>query len=374
MLFLKLAECIDAKKDFRRIRNLWIKEQEEVFRNEVRPLVDVNELPMCDRALYFDKYPQLRNAPTKKFLVIWGCPYSCTYCFNHALRKLYEGKGAYVRCMDVEKIIGEINSVKQAYGMRWVNFNSDMINISRDWFMHFLDEYSKRVDVPFLCNVRIDRIDEEMVNKMKAAGCERVVYGIESGDEKMRKNILKRDISDKQIIEHGTLFNTYKIRVQTTNLIGLPHETEDTVMKAVRLNRIVKPEIAQRFILQPYPRTEIHEYSIQAGLLEPAYGFSRLGCGFQVDFEALPDMIPLGPKPQRRLLNLFYFFDLLVRYKWLEPLIRLLLYLPPNRFFRFIYVFPLIRQDIRFDDSFRNRSGNIIRLLRILAGKNFHFG
>jgi len=337
-----------------------------VHKNDLRPLVDVNTLPRFDRELYFEKYPELKNAPTKKIFVVRGCPYNCTYCFNAAFKKMYAGKGRYVRHVAVDKIIDEIKYLKETYGMRWLQINGDTVNVDREWFMDLLDRYRQEVDVPFLCNVRIDRIDEEMVQKMKEAQCDRVDYGIESGDEHIRRDVFKRDMSNEQIVNSGKLFNKYKIRVQTANIIGSPHETVDSVMKTIEVNRQVRPELAKCFVLQPYPRTEIHSYSVDQGFLESNYDFSHVGTGFQIDFDGSNGSIPLKLDQRKELINLFYFFDVLVKYKWLEPLVKKMIALPPNRFFKFVYVFPVVKQDIKYGKSFKRAIKALAGIIKIL--------
>ncbi len=364
--FLELANRIDRGHDFTNIKNLWVKRNGNIYKNDLCDLVDINELPIYDRELYYDKYLELRDEPTKSIFLVRGCPFSCTYCFNNALKKMYAGKGQYIRCLDVDKAIAEIKYVRDKYGMKWLQIITDTLNVNREWFMTFLDRYKQEIDIPFLCNVRIDLVDEEMVKKMKEAKCDRIDFAIEHGDEWIRKNILKRDMTDKQIVGGGRLFNKYKIRVQIANIIGVPHETVSTAMKTVELNRLFKPEMARVTILQPYPRTEINEYAKDAGFLLPDYDFSESDTGFQIYYVGDRVLMPLKLKQAAELINIHYFFYLLVKHKWLEPLIKKLIKLPPNRIFRLIYVFPVVRQDIKYCRSFRRKMRTALILLKIL--------
>jgi len=363
---LELADRLDGKREFTDIKNLWVKKDGNIYKNELRELADVEQLPRYDWSLYYEKYPELKAALTKKIFIVRGCPFNCTYCFNQAMQKMSEGKGKYVRFMSVDKAISEIKYLKDQYGMKWLQINGDTINVYRDWFMEFLDRYKKEINVPFLCNVRIDLVDEEMVKKMKWAGCDRADYGIEHGDEEIRRKVLNRFMTDEQIINGGRLFNKYKIRVHTANIIGLPHETISTAWKTIEINRKVKPERAMCFILQPYPGTEINRYSIEAGFLDRNYGFSNSGTGFQIDFDGSKEAMPLKLKDEKKLINIFYFFDLLVQIPWLEKLVKLLINLPPNRFFKAVYVFPVIRQDIKYSNSLRKKIESLLKLVKII--------
>jgi hypothetical protein len=226
--------------------------------------------------------------------------------------------------------------------------------------MNFLDTYQKEINMPFLCNLRIDMVDEELVKRLKEANCNRVDFAIENGDEYILNNILKRKMTSEQIVKAGKLFKKYKIRTVTSNIVGSPHETIETAMKTVKINQLIRPEIANCFILQPYPGTEIHAYSLEAGFLESSYSFSKDGTGFQVGFEGATECMPLKLKHSKQLKNLVSFFDCLVKYPFLEPLIRVLIHLPPNRFFKLAKVSPILMQDFRY-------TGSVKRKMRILG-------
>jgi radical SAM superfamily enzyme YgiQ (UPF0313 family) len=271
------------------------------------------------------------------------------------LKELYKGKGKYTQYRPVDSIIDEILSINEKYGMKWMQIITDAVNIDRKWFIEFLDKYKEKVGIPFICNVRIDRIDEEIVKKMKEAGCDRVNYGIEHGNYEIRKNVLKRDMSNEAIIKAGQLFNKYKMRVLTANIIGVPHETVETVMETVRLNRKIKPKIAQCFILQPYPKTNIYNYSKEHGFLDEKYDYSRTGTGFQEGFSNADYSMQLKLKDGKKLTKLLFLFDFLVHFKYLDPFINIILSLPFTRLYKAIYIFPLIRQRIKYSDNWNEK-------------------
>lgn len=366
---LELAGCMDKKADFQNIKNLWVKKNRHIYKNDLRPLIDVNALPMFDREIYYDKFKELRESPTKKFLIVRGCPFDCAYCFNHSLKKMYADKGRFVRFMNSDKLIAEMRYVKEKYGAKWIQFNGDTVNINKEWFVDFLDKYKKEIRIAFLCNVRIDKVDEEMVRKMKEAGCDRVDFGIEHGNEQIRNDILKRNMSDRQIIDGGKLFRKYKIRVHAANIVGVPHETADTVMETIRLNRQIKPELARCFVLQPYPKTQIYDYSLQHGFIENGYSFSELGTGFQIGFDGSASDMFLKLQEHKELTNLYYLFNLLVKYKWLDPLGKILIKFPPNRFFLCIHAFPVIWIDMKYSGSFKAKLKALSALFKILIKK-----
>jgi len=190
---------------------------------------------MPDREIYYNYYPILRDKPTKLFMAVRGCPYGCKFCWNVNYRKIYKGKGKYIRNEPINKLINEIKYVRDKYGVKWVQFISDTVNLNKEWFMRFLRKYKEEIDIPYLCNIRANLIDEEMIKLMKETKCNRIDFGIETGDEYLRNNIINKSLTDEEIINAGRLINKYGIRLQTTNIIGIPHETLSTIKKTIEI-------------------------------------------------------------------------------------------------------------------------------------------
>jgi len=353
-----LANAIDRKESIYEIKNLWVKDREnpeKIYRNELRERTDINALPMFDRDLYFNKYKELAEAPTKKIFIAKGCPFDCSYCFNHSLKEMYKGKGKYLQFYTVDRVLDEIRFINEKWGMKWLQIITDTVNVDKSWFMEFMRRYKEEFNIKYICNVRIDRIDEEIVQMMKESGCDRVNYGIEHGDSEIRKNVLKRDMTDEEIIRGGELFTKYGMRVQTANIIGVPHETVETAMSTVRLNRKVKPDIAQVFILQPYPKTQIYEYSKNAGFLAPDYIHSVSGTGFQLSFDGSENKMQLKLEDEKKLVRLFYLFNFFVQHSWTDRIHKIILAVPFLRLYKMIYMYPIVKQHFKYGKGVREK-------------------
>ena len=175
----ELAKKLDKKEDFSNVLGLWIKRDNKIFKNEIRPLVEnLDIFPFPDRDLYRKKYPFLERSQ-KIFLAGRGCPFECSYCFNHALKKLYAGKGQYVRLRQPSKVIDEIEFVKTNYLTRTVYMQDDTFILNRNFIRAFAPEYHQRAGLPLICLVRADLLNEEVVQNLHFAGCQRVFMGVE---------------------------------------------------------------------------------------------------------------------------------------------------------------------------------------------------
>jgi len=147
---LELVNRMEKREDTTNIQGIWTKKDGLIFKNEIEPLEEnLDELPFPDRELYYNKYKFLRDMPTKRFLTSRGCPYQCTFCFNHVYLQIYRGKGRWVRKRSVNNLIKEIKEVKIKYGIKTVRFSDDTFAMNKQWLKEFLIKYKKEINLPF---------------------------------------------------------------------------------------------------------------------------------------------------------------------------------------------------------------------------------
>ncbi len=326
---LDLVTALDQKKDITKIDNLWVKVDGKVYKNEVRNLVeDLDALPFPDREM-LDKYRHFRKMPRKTVMTGRGCPFKCTYCFNHSYNKLYRGKGRVVRKRSIENVIEELKRLLGTYKLRRFQFWDDTFNIDYRWTMDFCEAYRKEINIPFSITPRVNLVDEEMVRALKNAGCVTIGTSVESGNEYLRNKVLKRNISEKQTIEACDLFNKYGIHILMGNMLGLPDETLEMAFETLNFNIRCKPTYAWVSIFQPFPRTELSNYSIEKGY-------------FDGNLETLDGSFykksALKLKDIEKIERLHHLFSVAVAFPRLIPVIKVLIRLPLNRLYRVIFI------------------------------------
>ncbi|MDD5423184.1 MAG: radical SAM protein, partial [Candidatus Omnitrophica bacterium] len=221
----ELADSVDKRLDSTKIANLWVKKGKTIHKNSPRDLVaDLDSLPSPDRALYY-KYGFMANSPEKYFMSGRGCPYNCSFCFNHIYMDLYRGKGPFVRHRKVDNVINEIRQVKERYKLELVYFLDDTWVLNKRWLHEFLPVYRREIGLPFIAYVRADIVDEALVAGLKEAGCRAVDMGVETGDECRRNIILKKKVTDAELKNASRLLRKHKLKFRTTNMLALPGET-----------------------------------------------------------------------------------------------------------------------------------------------------
>ncbi len=329
---LDLVEAVEQGGPLTGIPNWWFKRDGEPERNPVRPLEsDLDELPFPDRELLFARDRVSRQSGIKHFITSRGCPYDCTYCFNHALAALYRGMGKRLRQMSVGRVIEEVRWVQTRYPMQFVVFLDDLFITYEEWLRELAERFPREVGLPFFCNVRANLITPEKVALLKRAGCVSVGMGLETGNSDVRNQLLKRNLSDEQIIEASHRLRRAGIQLLTTNMLGLPGGTLADDLQTLALNQECRPAYANAFLYQPYPRTELGEFAREQGFLD--------GSLDDIDTSAWERSVLRfsSESEKREIENLNKLFALAVEWPRLTRLVRQLIRLRPNPLFRLVY-------------------------------------
>ena len=326
--FLELANNLEAGRDLTQIKNLWIKLGGEVYKNDLRPLIaDLDILPPPDRELV-NKYRHYRNMHRRYILTGRGCPYHCTYCFNHSYNKLYANKGNVIRKRSIGNVLQELKFVKDTHRPERFQFVDDTFILDYEWTLEFCEAYRREINIPFIAYVRVNLVKEEIVKALKDAGCITIVYAIESGDERLRNNILKRGISDEQIITASKIFEKYGLSRYVQNMVGLPDETLDMAFRTVALNIECKASYSWVSMFQPYPMTDLWEYSKERGY-------------FKGDVESVEESFyersVMKLRDIEKMERLRHLFSLCVAFPSLVGLVRILIELPLNRVYQALW-------------------------------------
>lgn len=302
-------------------------------RGPYHPLVELDAMPFPDRDIVYREDSLRRDMTSKQFSSGRGCPYRCTYCFNHAFSGKFKDCGPMVRKKSVDYLLEEIGQVRRRYPLRLVSFNEDTFILDRKWLAGFAAAYPGRIGLPYTCNIRANLVDEDLVRALKESGCVGVNWSIESGDDHLRNDVLKRAMSEEQILRTAALLRKYGIPHRIGNVIGIPGESFEQMLATVRLNSRTGPALALGYVFAPYPGLELTELATRMGLYTPVAGVwprNFLRCD-----------LDLPEAQRRRIERLACLFPLLVRHPGLleSRLWMRLLFSLPLRVLRPLWVY-----------------------------------
>lgn len=262
-LIIELADALEKGKDYTRIRNLGYKKGGVTYINDMRPLVDLDDLPTPDWGLFDQRHlfrPFMGKIYQGSFYVMSrGCPYRCAYCVNDSLRKTQQRLGKYFRYQSAYTTIKQLRALKAQYGASWFKFADDSIGYFDIEYLEELAEGLEPLNIKFGCSIRPGSINEKKVILLKKMGIVAASVGVESGNQGIRKNILNRHMTDEQIIDSIKILMDYNVRISTFNLIGLPTETRYNVFETILLNKKAGVKATNVYVIYPYPGTEINK-------------------------------------------------------------------------------------------------------------------
>lgn len=292
---LTLMDRLDAKKDYSDIPNLWTRKNGGLIKNDVGGLeTDLDRYPFPDRDLYYNKSAFLRGFVLKRILTQRGCPYNCNYCFEPAVKYLYNGKGRLVRRHSVKYVIDELLEIIRKYPTRFIHFSDDSFNLDKKWVMRFLPEYKKNINLPFSCNLVVPLIDEELIKGLKENGCHGIITGVESGVERIRIEVLNKPVTNEQLYNAVKLINKYKIKVMTNNMFAIPTETLDDAIETIRFNKTLKLHGIRICMLKMYKGTKLAEFAVNNGLVEAEGEFTYKAKDIGKKHESMKNLIWSG--------------------------------------------------------------------------------
>lgn len=238
-----------------------------IFTGQRKQLLDLDTLP-------FPAYEKLNGYPHAYKLPIFnypsvpnascissrGCPYACSYCDRSVFRRTFRHNSA-------EYLYRHVSYLNEKFGIRHINFYDDQFTFQRRRVAEFC---RKMIDSPFKitfnCAARAEHLDDELLQLMKGAGCWMISLGIETGDEELlahhRQNpdlkMMRRTI--EMIKKNG-------IRVKGLLMIGLPHETEQSIQRSKEYMLSLPLDDVNLAKFTPFPGSPIYKEIKEKGEL-----------------------------------------------------------------------------------------------------------
>lgn len=255
-------------KDLSQIKGVVYKKGDKIIINERANFIDhLDALPFPAYALYEKEKYKVPHAIARKNPVAWvetsrGCVFGCTYCNKSCFGKTFRVKSP-------ERVVEEFIKIKEM-GFGEIHLTDDGFTTNLNRAKNICDLLiQSEVNIAWctITGIRVDRVDFELLDKMKQAGCYRVYFGIESGNQKILNNI-KKGTTLEQIQKAVMLAKKAKLEVAGYFMIGLPGETEDTMQNTINFAKSLDLDLAKISITIPLPATEIFSDLDKKGLIK----------------------------------------------------------------------------------------------------------
>jgi len=242
-----------------------------VVHNPDRPLIaDVDSLPFPAHHLFkMERYtnlqPTLDTVQGKSFSIITsrGCPYRCTYC-SQILPRVW-------RMRSPENVVAEWRWLVKDLGAREIGVLDDSFNIDRQRVLAICDllvsEGLNHVPWIMINGIRANLVDEELLGRMREAGCIRTAFGVESGNQKILDTVIDKRLTLEEIRAAFRAAKSVGMETIGFFIIGLPGETEETIEDTIRFACELDPLVANFSMATPFPGTEMREVVLEKGRL-----------------------------------------------------------------------------------------------------------
>jgi len=297
--FLELVEKIEKKEDYSKIQNFWFKD----IRNPPMELVtDLEKYPFPDydmknhfiydekkgifkgienddmiKYIFLNNFAQYGDYKMYHFVSTRGCPHNCTYCGNSILRRKYKGK--YVRKRSNKNVIAELKWIKEKFPfINYMAFEDDTFTIRSDEeIIEFSRMYKRYIDLPFHLSSTALTLNDIKLNALLNCGLTSVRIGIQSGSERVLKEVYKRNIPNNATIICANLLHKYRKRFKHLNIYDFifdnPFETTEDHIETLKLiSNLPKPYVALYHSLSFYPGTELLDMARAAGYIHDEKG------------------------------------------------------------------------------------------------------
>jgi anaerobic magnesium-protoporphyrin IX monomethyl ester cyclase len=277
---------VDGSLDLHGIKGLAWRDEEQIVINLPRPFIkNLDDLPIPRHELLpLQKYrmPMIKG-PFTFIVTSRGCPAGCTYCIKHVSYQYS------TRLRSPELIMEELWQLKKL-GINNIHMYADLFTVNRDQVVELCQRMiAEDINIRWMCNSRVDFVDEEMLQLMGQAGCWLISWGIESGNELILKHAHKG--ADPAKAERALRW-AKKAGIKNWGyfIIGLPGETEETIRETIEFSKKLPLDIALFHVAAPYPGTPFFFEVVENGWFRPGTRWEQVDMdkGTVLDYPNLP--------------------------------------------------------------------------------------
>lgn len=254
---VEIANNVAQKSTLEKVKGLIYKEGTGVVNTGPKDFIqDLNRLEFPLRSLFDNKaykkyYLDHFGYSTSAMITSRGCPFSCDFCSRPVF-------GAQVRSRSKENIVDEVEQISML-GYERVWFADDCFTLNRQHLLSVCNEMiRRRVNISWECLSRVDTMDLEVAQGMKRAGCIRVFFGIESGNDSVL-SLMNKHITTAQAKNAVYNAKAAGLKVGAFFIVGYPGESNKTVLDTVRFASALPLDYMSFTLPYPIPGTPLYE-------------------------------------------------------------------------------------------------------------------
>jgi anaerobic magnesium-protoporphyrin IX monomethyl ester cyclase len=272
---VELADCIEKQGDLSQIKGLVLKKPNngtgKIIINPPRPFIrDLDALPfpawdLIDEKKYLATSIGIEKSSVALFSIqsSRGCPYQCGFCYNSMFnQRTWRFKSA-------DRVIEEIQFLKDKYHMRAINFRDDNFVVNKKRAEAICKGiYRNKLNIRFAVDCRVDLFTLQLARYLDLAGCSQIFFGVESGSPRILR-FVNKGISLTQAVNAVKICRQLKIRCSASFVIGFPTETMDDLKLTQQFIKTLNPNDLLIKIFVPFPGSALYKYVVENHLFTP---------------------------------------------------------------------------------------------------------
>lgn len=313
----RLLEFVRDKKDIREIDGIGFKYNGAININRRKGYEkNLDSIPFPSWDLFpLEKYFKINNphggaskrVPFLPMITSRGCPFECIFCSVHNVW------GRNYRIRSPENVLQELDYLVKKFNVKEVLFEDDNLTLNKERAkLIFQGIVDRKHDVIWSVpnGVAVQTLDDKVLELMRKSGCYAISIGVESGDEYVLKNIIRKPIELSGI--KPVVNRAKKLGLDTTVffVVGFPGETREHLMNTFHLAEDLNVDNINFFFATPLPGTRLLELCREKGLINGRLDYSKLKSdypSFATDEYSIDDLISLVSYERLKLYFLFLF-------------------------------------------------------------------
>jgi radical SAM superfamily enzyme YgiQ (UPF0313 family) len=269
---IELLEAIEENKDITKIKNLWIKQDNVIHKNEASPLVqDLDALPFPDKSVYAEL--EKKSVSQGEYLMMGsrGCFYRCSFCSNNFLATQFKDWHK-VRYRSPENIFAELDHYMNTYNvkLKYVDFTDDIVAHNNTRLAELFYGFKERFGIPYTCLVYPLLINEESFKILSETNCTMLRLGLQSTNEELRRNMTLRKETNAKIEKIAGWAHKYNVPFAVDQIFGLPYERNEDLVHSVKFYNKIRPSRVVGHRLIYLPQTKAVDDAIEEGRITEA--------------------------------------------------------------------------------------------------------
>ncbi len=270
-----------------------------------------------------------------------GCPFNCSFCSNPVT-------GRRTRFRAPENVVDEIEYCIRKFGTRFVLFTDDTFTLNIERTAQICEEILRRdIKVLWGCETSANLVSRELIELMQESGCREIAFGVESGNEEIRRRILRKKVSNDNLVRAFAECRRSGVETSAFCMLGFPGEMRENMLQTLEFALRIKPDVLGVHLTVLLPGADLYLQAINEGRISEDI-WDRYARG---EVKAQPVYVPNGLSRQT--------MEAIQKYIYRKYYFRISYLF--HRFFKDIASPPRLKQDLRLGISLlfspRTRTG-----------------